>query len=116
MLRKNEPAGGWWAIPGGKVKRGEGLKEALKREIREETGLEITPLEVIYVFDLIEKEDQGDISRHYVIIDYEARVEGGCLRAGDDALQARWFTAGELKTWPVHHRTLQLLHEKYDFG
>ncbi len=116
VLRKNEPAGGWWAIPGGKVRSGETLKEALRREIREETGLEIMPLEVVYVFDLIEKEPGGAVSRHYVIIDYAARVNGGRLKAGDDALRARWFRAGELKDWPVHSRTRQLLHEKYGFG
>ncbi len=116
VLRKNEPAGGWWAIPGGKVRSGERLEEALRREIREETGLEISPREVVYVFDLIEKEPGGGLRRHYVIIDYDATVSGGRLRAGDDALKARWFTAEELDRWPVHHRTRQLLREKYDFG
>ncbi|RMH65840.1 MAG: NUDIX domain-containing protein [Calditrichaeota bacterium] len=116
VQRGRPPAQGMWAIPGGKVRAGESLHAALKREIFEETGLHIEPGDVVYVFEMIEKEDDGTLRRHYVVIDYEAQTTGGLLKAGDDALQARWVSEQEFATLPVHQRTRELLRRKYDFG
>jgi ADP-ribose pyrophosphatase YjhB (NUDIX family) len=78
------------------VERGETLHEALVREMREETGLAVEPLEVLTVFDRIEAEGK-DVTFHYVIVDYRCRWRGGEARAGSDALEVRWAGPGELE-------------------
>ena len=116
VKRKNPPAAGEWAIPGGKVRLGETLQQAAEREIREETGIEIRAGEPVYVFDLIQHDEQGECVTHYVIVDVEAEYLSGQPRAADDAADARWLSAEELKTLPVNETTRHLLRSHYNFG
>jgi len=95
VKRANEPNKGKWSIPGGVVKLGESLIDALKREIIEETGLEINVLDVACVSEEIVK-DYESIKFHYVIIDFFAEVVGGELKVGSDAEEARWVSFDEL--------------------
>lgn len=90
VQRANEPWKGYWSIPGGVVHTGELLRDAVIREMREETGLEVEPLEVVEVFESI------SVLFHYVVIDYLCRVAAGNLKPGDDALDARWFSINAL--------------------
>ena len=95
VKRANEPNKGKWSIPGGVVKLGESLIDALKREIEEETGLKIKVLDVACVSEEI-VEYNGKIKFHYVIIDFFAEVVGGRLRVGSDAEEAKWVGFDEL--------------------
>ena len=90
VQRGNEPWKGYWSIPGGVVHTGELLKDAVIREMREETGLAVEPIEVVEVFESI------SVLFHYVVIDYLCRAVDGELKAGDDALDARWFPVSAL--------------------
>jgi 8-oxo-dGTP diphosphatase len=84
VLRGTPPSQGLWSVPGGKVEWGESLSEAVRREVLEETGLEV---DVGAVAGIVERVYEGF---HYVIIDYFVRVVGGVLRPGGDVRDARW--------------------------
>ncbi len=116
VRRGRPPADGQWAIPGGAVELGESLAQAAEREIHEETGIRIAAQEPIYVFDMIERDPDGRVRFHYVIVDLAARYLGGELHAGDDAAEARWVAAGEMKGLEISPPTRQLLARQYAFG
>ena len=109
IKRAHDPSRGMWAVPGGSVRPGETLQAAAERETREETGLIIKAGEPIHVFDLIEREAGGRLRFHYVIIDMRADYIRGRLRAGDDAVEARWAGPDELGRLAITPGTLNLL-------
>jgi 8-oxo-dGTP diphosphatase len=86
IRRANDPGAGLWSLPGGRVEPGESDIEAVARELREETGLDVIPGTLI-----------GTVTREpFEIHDYACRVAGGTLTAGDDATDARWSDAADL--------------------
>jgi 8-oxo-dGTP diphosphatase len=103
---------GKWICPGGKLQSGESLEEGTKREVREETGLEIELAGKPIVFDRIVKR-QGKTELHVVYIDHTARKIRGQLKAGSDVAIARWFSQEELRSqWSdLHEDTQRLLLE-----
>jgi ADP-ribose pyrophosphatase YjhB (NUDIX family) len=94
VQRGTEPAKGQWSIPGGLIDVGESLREAVAREVREETGLIVEPVELIELLDRIHR-DGDRVRYHYVIADYLCRVVGGTLLAASDADAARWVERPE---------------------
>jgi len=109
VKRNKEPHKGEWAIPGGSVKLGETLQRAVEREIREETGLVVSAKEPIHVFDLIERDRQGHLRFHYVIVDLRADYVAGTLHPSDDAADARWFAPKEIKGLRITETTKEFL-------
>ncbi len=103
IQRGHDPGKGLWAVPGGKVGHGEGLRDAARREAREETGLEVEVGEPIWVGEHID----GD--HHIVLIDFLATVLGGELAAADDADDARWVTLDEAKEYPLTETMYDLI-------
>ena len=79
--RGKQPLKGAWSLPGGAVEAGEALDAAVRREVREETGLEVKPVEVFEIFERIMRDSRRATEYHYVLIDYICRVTGGELRA-----------------------------------
>ena len=114
VLRAKPPAENYWTIPGGCVELGETLQEAAEREIREETGLTIQAREPVYTFDLIERDANGAILFHYVIVDLAAHYVSGELRPGDDATDVCWASFKEVKSLKVSAATRKLLKECYN--
>lgn len=116
VKRANQPGKGLWAIPGGRIKLGETLRQAAEREVREETGILIKPKESISVFEVIERDENNTIRFHYVIVDLLAEYLSGELSPGTDASEARWVTSGQLKRLAVTKSTRQLLQSRFQFG
>ncbi len=91
VRRRNEPGAGLWSLPGGRIEPGETEQQAVVREVREETGLEVEcgPL-------LGRVQRPGLAGAVIDISDYAAFVTGGELAAGDDAGDARWAEPPEI--------------------
>lgn len=111
--RGGEPLKGWWSIPGGLVETGELLEDAIRREVREETGLEIKPAGMLQIFERIMRDSQDAAEYHYVLIDYVCRVRGGTLRAGDDVSRAEWVRRPDLKKLRITEGTLAVIEKGF---
>jgi len=116
VLRGKPPAEKQWSIPGGSVELGETLQEAAEREIAEETGIVIQAKKPIYTFDVIDRDEDGHIRFHYVIVDLAADYVSGELRAGDDAVDVSWVSRKDLKNLNVSDAARKLLVQCYGFG
>ncbi len=107
--RGQEPLKGTWSLPGGVVETGECLKDAIRREVLEETGLEIEPVSVAGVFERIMPDRTGRAEYHYVLIDYLCRVKGGELQPASDASRAEWVPRAELPSYQIAEDTLAVI-------
>ncbi|VFM95648.1 MAG: ADP-ribose pyrophosphatase [Candidatus Kentron sp. G] len=113
LVRRSQPPNqGLWAIPGGRIRLGETLRMAAEREIWEETGVRVLARHPIYIFDVIDRDEEGRVRYHYVITDLLADYLAGSPTAGDDALEARWITSEELDSLPMSEETMKLLRGK----
>ncbi len=109
VRRGAAPSRGLWAVPGGSLELGETLQQGAEREILEETGVAIRAREPIYAFDFFERDGDGRIRFHFVIVDLAADYVAGDVQGADDALEARWLAPEDLEDLPVSHNTLKLL-------
>ena len=112
--RGNEPLKGWWSLPGGLLEIGESLQDAVCREVREETGLEVQALEIFEVFERIMRDASGAPEYHYVLIDYLCRVTGGALCAGDDVCRVEWVRRRDLEGLQITEGTLGVIQRAFD--
>ncbi|RLI08948.1 hypothetical protein DRO32_01565 [Candidatus Bathyarchaeota archaeon] len=114
VRRAAEPGRGKWSIPGGVVRLGERLREAVVREVAEECGLIVEVVDLLDVVETIIRDEAGRIRFHYVIVDYLARPVGGTLRPSDDALEARWASVEEALGMDITNTLRRLLEEHGD--
>jgi 8-oxo-dGTP diphosphatase len=85
----------------------------VRREVREETGLEIEPLGVIEIFERIMRDEAGAPEYHYVLIDYVCRVTGGTLQAGDEVGGVQWTERGDLSKLQITEGTLGVIEKAF---
>ncbi len=113
VQRGKEPQKGLWSLPGGAVHLGEPVEAALKREIREECGVEVDVLQIVGAFDRILRNSSGEIEYHYVVINFLCRVAAGEARAGSDAAAVRWISPKEIENFRWTTGVAELLRDVF---
>jgi 8-oxo-dGTP diphosphatase len=96
VRRARTPAHGLYTLPGGGVELGETLEEAVIREVREETALDIAPVELVGFRQAIARDTAGRIERHFVILPFAARLIGGEISLNEELAEAHWLLPSEL--------------------
>jgi len=111
IQRGKPPAQGKWSIPGGAVRLGETLEDAVIRELREEVKLEVRPVGVGKVIDRIYTDSEGKIAYHYVIIDYVCEAGTGQPQAGSDASDAGFLKIEKLDDMDMTEGTAEVIRD-----
>jgi 8-oxo-dGTP diphosphatase len=109
IKRGKEPGLGQWSIPGGVVRTGETLKEAVVREIFEETHLEVEVLALAKVLERIFRDPDGRVAYHYVLVDFLCRMVEGTLQPDSDAREACFVPLKDLASYKVVPITLEVI-------
>lgn len=113
VRRGRPPLQGEWSVPGGALKVGEPLIDGVRRRLREETGLEVEPLEVLAVLDRIIRDEQGRVQFHYVLIDYLCRLLSGQACAASDAQECAWVLPQELARYKLPPETARVVEQAF---
>ena len=111
--RGQEPLKGYWSLPGGILETGEKLEDAIRREVLEETGLEVEPLGMFEIFERIMEDAEGRAEYHYVLIDYLCRPVGGRLQPASDASGAAWVAERNLGEYRLTDGTLAVIERAF---
>lgn len=99
IKRGNDPGKGKWSIPGGLVELGEQIQETVVREAKEETCLAVKNPELIDVVDNVDRDAEGKVKYHYIIVDYLVEVIQGDIAAASDAEELRWVPLNEVEDY-----------------
>jgi 8-oxo-dGTP diphosphatase len=120
IRRGTEPLLGRWSIPGGTIEIGETIEEAVRRELREETGLEVRVLELIELFDRVYLENGAASSQdkkkpryHFIIADYLCELVGGEPRAGSDVTDLAFAREDELGKFHLTEKATSVLKKAF---
>jgi 8-oxo-dGTP diphosphatase len=111
VRRGNPPNAGSWTLPGGAQELGETAAEAARRELKEETGLEVGELHLAAAVDSIRRDETGRVQFHYTIVDFACAWQGGEPVARSDAREAIWVPLerlGEYGLWREAHRVIAI--------
>jgi 8-oxo-dGTP diphosphatase len=110
VRRGQPPSAGRWSLPGGLVDVGEPLTEAVRREVREECGLEVRVVGLAGVIDRIVRDADGRVRYHWVLIDYLAWAESDRVEAGTDAADCRWVEVDRVGELEVTEGLVDMVH------
>jgi len=97
IKRGNEPSKGKWTIPGGLVELAESPEQAVIRETKEETSLDVDNPILIDVVSNVDLDEKGKVKYHYVIIEYLVHVKEGIAQAASDAMELSWVPFEEVE-------------------
>src|ERR1700722_7647440 len=94
--RARPPAHGLYTLPGGGVELGETLEQAVIREVREETALDIAPVDLVGFRQAIARDDSGRVRRHFVILPFAARFIRGEILLNEELAEAHWLAPADI--------------------
>ncbi len=107
---------GEWSIPGGMLELGETILEGVRRELREETGIDAEVIELIEVFERIALDDAGRTQYHYVVLDYFCEPRSGEARAGSDAAEVAWAGEEALAQYSLTPIAMRVIHKALELA
>ena len=111
VRRGRAPFQGEWSIPGGMLELGETILEGVRRELGEETGIDVEVVELIEVFERIALDAAGRPQYHYVVLDYFCEPRSGEARAGSDAAEVAWAGEEELAQYSLTPIAIRVIHK-----
>jgi 8-oxo-dGTP diphosphatase len=114
IKRGHPPLEGEWSIPGGTLELGETLREGVRRELAEETGVEVRVLDLIEVFERIFRDDKGRPRYHFVILDYLCEAIAGEPRAGSDVTHVAWASEAELEQYSLTPTAARVIRRAFE--
>ncbi len=114
IKRKAEPDAGKWSIPGGAINVGEKIRDGLRREIFEETALEVKVENLIDIAEKIFRDNNGKIIYHYVILDYLCKYVSGNMKASSDAEELMLVKINELDKFEVVSGLKKVIGKAFD--
>ena len=101
VRRARNPAGGLYSLPGGVVEAGETLTDAVKREVDEETALVIEPVALVGYREVVARDGEDKVERHFVILPFAARWIAGEPRLNEELSEWRWVDPADVAAMPT---------------
>jgi len=116
IRRASPPLEDQWSIPGGLLEVGETLREGVRRELLEETAIEVRVLELVEVFERIRLDASGKAQHHFVVLDYLCEALRGEASAGSDASEVAWAAPHELERYSLAEATTQVILRAFEMA
>jgi 8-oxo-dGTP diphosphatase len=114
IKRGGPPLEGEWSIPGGMLELGETLDQGVRRELAEETGIEVHVLDLIEVFERVFLDDDGKTRYHFVILDYLCEAVSGEARAASDVTDVAWAREEELAAYSLTPTATRVIKRAFE--
>src|SRR5580704_10001920 len=114
VRRARAPAHGLYTLPGGGVELGETLEEAVIREVREETSLEVEPVALAGYRQAIRRDATGGVERHFVILPFAARWIAGDVSLNEELGEAHWLEPSGLSGLETTEGLALIVHAAFE--
>lgn len=116
IKRGYPPLQGEWSIPGGTLELGETLLEGVRRELAEETGIEVRIVDLIEVFERVFRDEAGKVRYHFVILDYLCEAINGSAVAGSDVSDVAWASEAELGQYSLTSTATRVIRRAFEMS